>query len=65
MSTCAFVLTRDRKVLLVECLRGLLGRTLPLERIVVLDNASGDGTQELLEAEGLSTSRGSASCAAR
>lgn len=53
MSTCAFVLTRDRRALLVECLRGLLAQTLPVERVVVLDNASSDGTRELLEAEGL------------
>jgi len=52
-SACAFVLTRDRRELLVECLRGLLAQTRPLERIVVLDNASSDGTRELLDAKGL------------
>lgn len=52
-SVCAFVLTRDRKVLLVECLRGLLAQTRPVARVVVLDNASSDGTRQLLEAEGL------------
>ncbi|MEJ7894473.1 MAG: glycosyltransferase [Solirubrobacteraceae bacterium] len=52
-SVCAFVLTRDRKVLLVECLRGLLAQTRPVDRVVVLDNASSDGTRGLLAAEGL------------
>ena len=52
-SVCAFVLTRNRKVLLAECLRGLLAQTHPVERIIVLDNASDDGTREHLEAEGL------------
>ncbi len=53
MSVCALVVTRNRKVLLVECLLGLLAQTRPVERLVVLDNASSDGTRELLEAEGL------------
>ncbi len=52
-SVCAFVLTRDRKVLLAECLRGLLAQTRPVARVVVLDNASSDGTRQLLEGEGL------------
>ena len=52
-SVCAFVLTRDRKALLVECLRGLLSQSRPVERVVVLDNASSDGTREVLAAEGL------------
>ncbi len=52
-TVCAFVLTRDRKRLLVECLRGLLAQTHPVARVVVLDNASTDGTEELLRAEGL------------
>ncbi len=52
-SVCAVVLTRDRKVLLAECLRGLLVQTRPVDCVVVLDNASSDGTRELLDAEGL------------
>lgn len=50
MSVCAFVLTRDRKALLVECLRSLVEQA---DRVVVLDNASCDGTQETLAASGL------------
>ncbi len=54
MSTvCAFVLTRDRKQLLVECLRALLAQTHPVDLVIVHDNASSDGTEELLRAEGL------------
>lgn len=52
-SVCAFVLTRDRKDLLVECLRGLLAQTHPVEQIIVLDNASTDGTREHLASAGL------------
>ena len=50
MSVTAFVLTRDRKALLVECLRALLPQA---DAVVVLDNASSDGTRELLADEGL------------
>jgi GT2 family glycosyltransferase len=53
VSVAAFVLTRNRKVLLAECIRGLLGQTHPVDAIVVLDNASTDGTREHLAAEGL------------
>ena len=52
-TVCAFVLTRDRKELLVECLRGLLTQTHPVDLVIVYDNASSDGTAELLMAEGL------------
>ncbi len=52
-SVCAFVLTRNRKALLAECLHGLLAQTHPVSEIVVLDNASDDGTEEHLRAEGL------------
>jgi len=52
-SIAAVVVTFNRKVLLVECLRALLAQTRPLERILVVDNASSDGTAELLRAEGL------------
>jgi rhamnopyranosyl-N-acetylglucosaminyl-diphospho-decaprenol beta-1,3/1,4-galactofuranosyltransferase len=49
----AVVVTYNRKALLVECLRALLGQTAPIETIHVIDNASTDGTRELLAAEGL------------
>lgn len=52
-SVCAFVLTRNRKALLAECLRALLDQTVPVATVVVLDNASTDGTREHLAREGL------------
>ena len=52
-SIAAVVVTFNRKALLVECLRALLVQTKPLERILVVDNASTDGTGDLLRAEGL------------
>jgi rhamnopyranosyl-N-acetylglucosaminyl-diphospho-decaprenol beta-1,3/1,4-galactofuranosyltransferase len=53
VSVTAFVLTRNRRELLAECLRGLLAQTHPVDEIIVLDNASEDGTEEHLRAEGL------------
>ena len=53
MSVCAFVLTRDRKELLAEGVRALLAQTHPVDLVLVLDNASSDGTEEHLRAEGL------------
>ncbi len=52
-SVCAFVLTRNRKALLAECVRALLAQTHPVDEVIVLDNASDDGTEEHLRAEGL------------
>jgi rhamnopyranosyl-N-acetylglucosaminyl-diphospho-decaprenol beta-1,3/1,4-galactofuranosyltransferase len=49
----AVVVTYNRKLLLLECLRGLLGQTVPLLAIHVVDNASTDGTEDLLRDEGL------------
>jgi GT2 family glycosyltransferase len=53
MTVCAVVLTFNRKALLVECLRGLLGQTRPLDHVLVVDNASADGTKDALAAAGL------------
>ncbi len=52
-SVCAFVLTHNRQHLLVETLRALLGQTRPIEQVIVLDNASTDGTLQRLRSEGL------------
>ena len=52
-SIAAVVVTFNRKALLVECLRALLVQTLPLDRILVVDNASTDGTADLLHETGL------------
>lgn len=47
------MLTRNRKHLLLECVTALLGQTRPPSRIIVLDNASSDGTEDLMRASGL------------
>lgn len=45
---CAVVVTYNRKALLKECLSSLLSQTIPPDRIIVVDNASTDGTREFL-----------------
>jgi rhamnopyranosyl-N-acetylglucosaminyl-diphospho-decaprenol beta-1,3/1,4-galactofuranosyltransferase len=47
----AVVVTHNRRDLLRECLRAVEAQTVPPERIVVVDNASTDGTPELLATE--------------
>ncbi len=49
----AAVVTYNRAELLVECVRALLAQTHPVERVVVVDNASTDGTPDTLRAAGL------------
>lgn len=49
---CAVVVTYNRYKLLVECLQALIAQTYSLD-ILVLDNASTDGTPENLEKDGL------------
>lgn len=48
----AIVVTYNRKKLLIECLDALLNQTYPLDSIIIVDNASTDGTPELLEQSG-------------
>ena len=48
---CAVVVTRNRKDLLRQCLRSVLAQARPVDRILVVDNASTDGTGEMLDAE--------------
>ncbi len=52
-SIAAIVVTYNRKALLIECLEALLNQTRPLDAVYVIDNASTDGTAELLEQHGL------------
>ena len=42
----AVVLTHNRKGLLLEVLKGLFSQTYPLEKIIVIDSVSTDGTYE-------------------
>lgn len=48
----AVVVTYNRKKLLLCCLEALVGQSCPPERIVVVDNASVDGTPDDLDASG-------------
>jgi rhamnopyranosyl-N-acetylglucosaminyl-diphospho-decaprenol beta-1,3/1,4-galactofuranosyltransferase len=47
----AVVVTFNRRELLRDCLDALAAQTRPVDRIVVVDNASTDGTPELLTSE--------------
>jgi rhamnopyranosyl-N-acetylglucosaminyl-diphospho-decaprenol beta-1,3/1,4-galactofuranosyltransferase len=49
-STCAVVVTFNRRALLEECLEALAGQSAPLGEVVVVDNASTDGTAEMVRA---------------
>jgi GT2 family glycosyltransferase len=53
MSVVALVVTYNRRDLLVGCLEGALGQTRPPQRLFLVDNASTDGTPELLRERGL------------
>ncbi len=48
---CAVVVTYNRKELLRECLTALSAQSRPLDRILVIDNASTDGTPEVVRSE--------------
>jgi GT2 family glycosyltransferase len=48
---CAVVVTHERLALLRECLAALREQTRPPDRILVVDNASGDGTAEFLASQ--------------
>lgn len=44
----AIIVTYNRRALLEECLEAVLAQTRPLDRILVVDNASTDGTDAML-----------------
>lgn len=48
---CAVIVTYNRKDLLRECLNAILSQTRPPDHVLVVDNASTDGTPEMLKAE--------------
>ena len=49
----AIVLTHNRKDLLQEGLKGLLAQTYPLDKIIIVDSVSTDGTYEALKDKGI------------
>ena len=51
MSVACVVVTRDRRDLLRECLAAIAAQTRPVDRLIVIDNASSDGTAERVRAE--------------
>jgi GT2 family glycosyltransferase len=51
-TVCAVIVTYNRKDLLLECLEAVLKQTYPIDAICLVDNASTDGTQELLRGKG-------------
>lgn len=55
-TVAAVLVTYNRKELLVKCLDSLLKQSHPLDKIIVLDNASTDGTTELLAEKGFLSS---------
>lgn len=50
----AVVVTYNRKELLKQCLNALLNQSYPLDSVIVIDNASTDGTENLIKKEFLS-----------
>jgi rhamnopyranosyl-N-acetylglucosaminyl-diphospho-decaprenol beta-1,3/1,4-galactofuranosyltransferase len=51
ISICAVVATFNRKAVLTKCLTALLSQSRSLDEIVLIDNASTDGTGEFIKAE--------------
>lgn len=49
---CAVVVTYNRKILLSECLDALFSQTQAINKILIIDNASTDGTHKFLQAKG-------------
>ncbi|MBU2024875.1 MAG: glycosyltransferase [Gammaproteobacteria bacterium] len=49
---CAIVVTFNRKMLLKECLKGVMAQTHGISCILIVDNASTDDTEQLLLNEG-------------
>lgn len=52
-NVAAVIVTYNRKVLLMECLTAILAQTNAVTKIVIINNASTDGTEELLEEKGI------------
>jgi GT2 family glycosyltransferase len=53
MSVAAVCVTYNRRDLVARCIEAVLAQTVPVSSLVVIDNASTDGTEELLRERGL------------
>ena len=53
MKVIAVVVTYNRKALLLECIHSILKQSYPVDEIVILDNASTDGTSDSLQQAGI------------
>jgi rhamnopyranosyl-N-acetylglucosaminyl-diphospho-decaprenol beta-1,3/1,4-galactofuranosyltransferase len=51
-TVAAVVVTFNRKMLLKECIDGLLNQSRPVDHVFIIDNASSDGTEEFLRGSG-------------
>lgn len=51
MHVCAVVVTHNRVAMLAECLAALAAQTRPPDRVLVVDNASTDGTAQFVRAQ--------------
>lgn len=49
----ALIVTHNRKNALLRCLKAVLGQTFQVDSVIIVDNASADGTLELLQKEGI------------
>ncbi len=52
-SVCAVVVTYNRKTLLLNCLKALQKQTIPVDKVLIIDNASSDGTADYLIQSGI------------
>lgn len=52
IKVCAVVVTYNRKDILLQCLTAILQQTIKIEKLVIVDNNSTDGTEKLLEEQG-------------
>lgn len=55
--TC-IVVTYNRKVLLEECLNAIYSQTVSIRNMILIDNASTDGTKEMLKSKGFLDKKG-------
>ncbi len=51
-AVAAVIVTYNRKALLLECLEAVFGQTCPVSKVILIDNASTDGTVDALREKG-------------